>query len=107
MRTYELVVVSKTAQSETARKKMLDGVKAMLKGMDITDQQDWGQKVLSYPIKHEINGYYTFFSFAGNDPIPADLEKRIVNVDGVLRHLVVKTKEVKEKAHAKKAQKAK
>lgn len=92
MRTYDLVLVLKTTLSEAQRKKLLDSVKTWLKSVKIEKEADWGQKVLSYSIKHQPAGYYVAYSLSTEESVPADFEKRLITNEEVLRHLLVRTK---------------
>ncbi|HSX40352.1 MAG TPA: 30S ribosomal protein S6 [Candidatus Saccharimonadales bacterium] len=91
MRTYQLVLVLKPALSDANRKKVLDTVKSWLKDGKVSKEDVWGQKPLSYPIKHEIAGYYVDWAVEGEN-IPNDFEKRILTNDDILRHLLLRTK---------------
>lgn len=90
MRTYELVVVVKPVP-EADRKKLLETVKSWLKDVKWTSEKEWGSKALKYKIKQELTGYYYDFEFNA-EKVPADFEKKMLNLDGVLRHLVVRKK---------------
>lgn len=92
MRKYELVVVLKSALKEEDRKKMLDSIKSWLKDNKITKEEDWGSKVLAYPIKHEEAGYYYDFLLETETAIPEGFEKKLLSHDSILRHLLVRTK---------------
>lgn len=92
MRLYDLVLVLKTSLSEADRKKVIDSVKGWLGDVKIANEEDWGQKPLAYPIKHEHAGYYTLLKLEGEAGVPTDLETRILRNDSVLRHLLLRTK---------------
>lgn len=92
MRLYELVIVIKTSVSEAGRKKLLDTVKSWIKDVAVIKEDAWGQKVLSYPIKRESSGFYVVLSLESADAIPADLDKRLVGNESILRHLIVRKK---------------
>lgn len=92
MRLYDLVVVSKTTLTEEKRKQLLESVKELLKGVKVTKEESLGQKVLSYPIRHEQLGYYTRFTLETDASVPLDFEKRLINNEAILRHLLVRTK---------------
>ena len=91
MRAYELVLVLKTSLSESQQKKILDGVKTLLKGVKKIKENVLGQKPLSYPIKNETAGVYIDWSFE-MDSIPTDFEKKLLVNDDVLRHLLIRRK---------------
>ena len=92
MRLYELVVVLKSSLSEGDRKKLLDSVKDLLKDLKITKEEDWGQKPLAYKIKQELAGYYYLFHMEGEKGLPVGFEKRLLNNDNIIRHLLVRKK---------------
>ena len=92
MRSYELVVVFRPSFSEAQRKKFIDTIKDWLKGLKLTKEDDWGEKILTYPIKRETKGIYHFFAFEGDAVVPADLDKKLLANENVIRHLVVRKK---------------
>ncbi|HLD38536.1 MAG TPA: 30S ribosomal protein S6, partial [Candidatus Nanoarchaeia archaeon] len=77
MRVYELVLVAKPSLTEALRKKMITGIKALLKDLKIVKENEVGQKTLAYKIKKEINGFYFDFTLEGEN-IPADFEKKLL-----------------------------
>jgi len=91
MRTYELVVVVSPSLTEPARKTLLDTVKTWLGKVKIVKEDDWGSKALKYKIKKEQTGHF-FDLHLETEKIPADLEKRLLLQDDVLRHLLVRIK---------------
>jgi len=88
MRSYQIVVVIKTG-SEDARKKVMGWVKDMLKGLKVTKDEDLGSKALSYKIKHELSGHF-YNLVVETDKMPADFERKLMENDAVLRHLVLR-----------------
>ena len=92
MRIYELVVVQKPSLTDAQRKKILDMVKSLLKDMKVSIE-DLGQKQLAYPIKHENSGHYSMLTVeAESATITSDFEKRLMQEEGILRHLVIRKK---------------
>jgi ribosomal protein S6 len=92
MREYELVVVVRPSLSEGDRKKTVDTIKGWLGETKIVKEDDWGQRPLSYPIKHEESGHYYFFQLESEEGLPSNLEQRILRDDTIIRHLVLRTK---------------
>lgn len=92
MRTYELVVVVKSDLSADKRKELLETVKKWLDGVKVVKEEEWGQKQLAYPIRHETTGYYLVYSLESEKGMPSDLEKRILAQENILRHLLVRKK---------------
>ncbi len=90
MRIYELVLVMHPKLAEADRKKLLTTVKAWVGDMKVAKEDDWGSKALKYPIKKELTGHY--FDLMLEGMVPLDLEKRIINQENILRHLLIRTK---------------
>jgi ribosomal protein S6 len=91
MRSYELILVAKTSLTDTLRKKLITGIKAMLKDLKIVKENEVGLKTLAYKIKRETNGFYLDFVLEGEN-VPADFEKKLLENDNILRHLLLRTK---------------
>lgn len=91
MRSYELILVTKTSLSDTVRKKLIDGIKTLLKDLKIVKENEIGQKSLAYKIKKESNGFYWDFALEG-ETIPFNFEKKLLENDNILRHLLLRTK---------------
>ena len=91
MRSYELILVTKTSLTDALRKKLITDVKAMLKDLKIVKENEVGQKALVYKIKRESNGFYHDFALEGEN-IPQNFEKKLLENDNILRHLVLRTK---------------
>jgi ribosomal protein S6 len=91
MRTYEFVLILRPVQ-EKERSKILESVKSWLKDFKISNEKDWGSKALKYKIKKEQTGFYYSFNVEG-DKISNDFEKKLLNTDVVLRHLLIRGKD--------------
>lgn len=91
MRTYELVIVVKPSLSEKERETFLGTVKSWLKGVKVTKEEDLGSKALAYKIGKELTGHYVNLHLEA-ESVTADLEKRLLENESVLRHLLIRTK---------------
>lgn len=91
MRTYELVVVVKPSLSESERAKLMDTVKSWLKGVKVTKEEDLGSKALAYRIGQDLTGHYFDLQLQA-EAIAKDFEKRLLENESVLRHLLLRTK---------------
>jgi len=91
MRLYELVLVLKTKLTDADRKKIIESIKGWLGDVKLTKQEDMGQKPLAYPIKKEVAGYYAVLHLEG-ETISSEVERRIIQSEDVLRHLLIRTK---------------
>lgn len=92
MRLYDLVLVTRPSLTDAQKKKLLSDVKDFLKGVKVTKEDEWGQKPLAYKIKREVAGVYHVLKLEAENSIPSGIEKRLVNDDNVLRHLLIRTK---------------
>lgn len=92
MRVYELALILRSSLSEEKRKKLLETVKGWLGSIKIIKEDQWGQKVLSYPIKKEESGFYTLLSLETETSVPLDFEKKLFGQEDILRHLLIRRK---------------
>ncbi|HEX8966067.1 MAG TPA: 30S ribosomal protein S6 [Patescibacteria group bacterium] len=88
MRTYEIVLIVRPV-AEAARKKAVDAVKDLLKGMKIKSEKELGSKALKYKIKRELTGFYYDFEIEG-EAMPVEFDKKLSLNETILRHLVVR-----------------
>ncbi len=91
MRSYELILVTKTSLTDTLRKKLIVSVKSLLKDLKIVNENEVGLKSMAYKIKKEANGFYWDFALEG-ETVPMDFEKKLLENDNILRHLLLRTK---------------
>jgi len=92
MRHYELTLVIRHSLKEAERKKLVDTIKDWLKGAKVTKEEDWGQRPLAYEIDHQNAGYYLLWHIESEEGLGKDLQQRILTNDGVIRHLLLRTK---------------
>ena len=95
MTKYELAVIVSTKIEDDARAAAVDKCKALIErfGGQITNVDEWGKKKLAYEIDKMNEGFYYFIQFDAEPTAPADIEKRVRIVDGVIRYLLVKQDE--------------
>ncbi len=91
MRLYEFVVVLKSSLKDAEQKKALDTIKGWIKDLKVVKEESLGQKPLAYAIKKELSGVYHHLHLEGEN-IPSDFETRVIQHEGVLRHLLLRTK---------------
>lgn len=88
MRSYKLIVVLKGDLSKDKKKKMLETIETWAGALD-TKVTELGEKKLAYTIKREKKGDYVEMNF-NSEKIDTGFEKRIVNQDDILRHLMIR-----------------
>ena len=92
MNKYELAVVVNAKLDDEAKNAVVDKVKALIErfGGQIAEVDDWGKKKLAYEIDKMSEGFYYFVRFEAEPTAPAEIEKRIRILDGVIRYLCVR-----------------
>lgn len=94
MREYEVIVVLKPDLEDKARSDVIERVEGWL-GYSDDDSTEakakhWGQRNLAYPIKKYTEGYYLLYDLELDPTKVNDIERNILYLDDVLRHLVVR-----------------
>jgi len=87
--TYSLTLVLKSSLKDADKKKIIDGVTDSF-GKAKINEKEWGQKPLSYPIKREVSGLFVNFVIEGENLVPSDFEKKLIQNDNILRHLLLR-----------------
>lgn len=93
MREYEITVVLKPDLDDEVQNEVLGRIDGWLtQGREEGDIESnhWGLKTLAYPIKNYTEGYYVFYELNLDPSSLSDIERNILFVDDVLRHLVVR-----------------
>ena len=92
MRTYEvLFILSPQVTEEEATALVADfkGV-AEKNGATLKSEEPWGRRRLAYPIQKFNEGIYHLFVLESDQSL-SELDRRMKNVDRVLRHVIVRT----------------
>lgn len=97
MREYEVTIILKPDLEEDARNSLIERVEGLLTHGDGEAAKPkvnhWGRRSLAYTIKKYREGYYVFYE-AMLDPIKvSDVERTILYIDDILRHLFVRKDE--------------
>jgi small subunit ribosomal protein S6 len=94
MREYEVTVILKPDLDDDARSEVLNRVEEWLtQGEEEADKpnvEHWGQRTLAYPIRKYTEGYYVFYEASLNPTSISEIERNVIYVDEILRHLVVR-----------------
>ncbi len=83
MHDYELTVITRD-EATAAVEQAIDSA-----GGRVTDRRTLGRKTFAYPINKETAGFYTTFRLQLEPTSIADLNRKFLLMDGLLRHLVV------------------
>ena len=92
---YEAMVVFSVKNGEEQVQSLVTKFTDLIKANgELVNVDEWGKRKLAYPINYESDGYYVVYTFSSKTDFPAEFE-RIINItDGVLRSLVLKSKQV-------------
>jgi small subunit ribosomal protein S6 len=94
LREYEVIVVLKPDLDEEARSQVIERVEGWLGSADDDSTElnvkHWGQRNLAYPIMKYTEGYYLLYDLELDPTKISDIERNILYMDDVLRHLLVR-----------------
>jgi small subunit ribosomal protein S6 len=94
MREYELTVVLKPDLDDEVQAEVLGRISGWLDQSEDEEgsagSDHWGLKSLAYPIDDYTEGYYVFYQVEFDPTNISEIERNILYVDEVLRHLVVR-----------------
>jgi small subunit ribosomal protein S6 len=94
MREYEVTVVLKPDLDDESRAEVLARVEGWLTQGDEDESKlsadHWGQRRLAYEINNYTEGYYVFYLVHMEPSDVAEVERNILYVDEIFRHLVVR-----------------
>jgi small subunit ribosomal protein S6 len=90
--TYDLVLLLDTQAEDDARAKILTDVRSAIEAQgELLRNDDWGERVLSYPIEKKQNAEYHLLQFhAGTTELLDGLDRTLRITDGVLRFRIIK-----------------
>ncbi|HXG87846.1 MAG TPA: 30S ribosomal protein S6 [Vicinamibacterales bacterium] len=109
-RTYELVYVMRPDATEQQVADLHTQVEQIVGRMNgkIIDKNEaqtafGGRRKLAYEIGHHKEGIYVLEVLAGDGAMVAELDRRLKNTEGLLRHLIVRVDESQIKAERARA----
>jgi ribosomal protein S6 len=89
MKNYRLVLLVKSGLKKDEKEKLTKVVTSWIGKCDQEKVQDLGERKLAYPIKSNKTAEYVVLNFAA-EALAADLDKRLVMEENILRHLMIK-----------------
>lgn len=92
MRTYEVLFILTPQVTEEEATTLVTDFKGIAErdGATLTNEEAWGRRRLAYPIKKFNEGIYHLLVYE-SDKALSELDRRMKNVDRVLRHVIVRT----------------
>jgi small subunit ribosomal protein S6 len=92
--TYDLVLLLDLQVEEQARAKIVADARAAIESRgELLRHDEWGERVLTYPIDRKANADYHLLQFhTGAPELLADLNRTLRITDGIMRFRIVKLK---------------
>jgi len=90
IRSYETAVLFDGTLSDDTIQKEQKQLEEFFKSNSEFEKTDvWGKRALTYTINKKKMGYYVFFYYKAQGPVPGAFEKHVKLNETVLRHLTV------------------
>ena len=92
MRTYEVLFILSPQVTEEEATALIADFKSIAEknGATLKNEEAWGRRRLAYPINKSNEGIYHLFVLESEQSL-SELDRRMKNVDRVLRHVIVRT----------------
>ena len=92
MRTYEVLFILSPQVTEEETTTLVNDFKgiATQNGATLKSEDAWGRRRLAYPIHKFTEGIYHLLVLESDSSL-SELDRRMKNVDRVLRHVIVRT----------------
>ena len=94
MREYEVTIILNTNLDDDARNQLIERVEGWLTSGEDGENKPvihhWGHRSLAYPIKDQKEGYYVLYDAKLEPQRMNNVEREILYVEDILRHLVVR-----------------
>lgn len=92
MRTYEVLFILSPQVTEEEATTLITDFRSIAEknGATVKNEEAWGRRRLAYPIQKSNEGIYHLFVLESEGSL-SELDRRMKNVDRVLRHVIVRT----------------
>jgi small subunit ribosomal protein S6 len=92
--TYDLILMLEAETAEDQRAKILTDVEAAIAngGGSIERNDDWGQRMMAYQIRHQPEADYHLLQFKAPPTLIEEISHTLRITDGVLRVRVIKVR---------------
>jgi small subunit ribosomal protein S6 len=98
MRIYELCYIAAADLPEDKRTELYGEVQTLVKEKgQILETREMGKRRLAFPIKKKVEGIYQVVYFSGPNDFLVRVETKLKQMDGVLRHLILRIDEAYRK----------
>lgn len=90
-RPYEVMfIVDSTLDDQVVQNvvnRSIDQIKGV--GATVGRVEKWGRRKLAYPIRKKVDGYYTLVEMTAEPQTIAELERKLILADEILRHKIM------------------
>lgn len=88
---YELVLIIRPDMDDAPIYDIVTKLEAVIteNGGHLLTRDDWGKRKLAYPIDKHQKGHYFLVNFLSPSELVKELERRVRNIDDVIRFLTV------------------
>ena len=89
--SYETVIVTSAKLGEEGNTALVEKFKALIaENGTIESVDEWGKRRFAYEIQKQTEGFYTLINFKAESDFTAELDRRYLITDGILRTLIIK-----------------
>ncbi|MFI3207164.1 MAG: 30S ribosomal protein S6 [Clostridia bacterium] len=89
--SYETIIVTSTKLGEEGNVALIEKFKALIaENGEIESVDEWGKRRFAYEIQKQTEGFYTLINFKSEADFTAELDRRYLITDGILRTLIIK-----------------
>jgi small subunit ribosomal protein S6 len=98
---YEIGFIITPDANEEEVKKIVESISGTIKKANgvINNIDEWGRKKMAYPIKKNLEGYFVFIQAEIDGSVIADLERRLKQMEKVLRYITLRLDDKLKKAN--------
>ncbi len=98
---YEIGFIITPDANEEEVKKIVESIGGTIKKAKgaIANIDEWGRKKMAYPIQKHLEGYYVFIQAEVDGSVIADLERRLKQMEKVLRFITLRLDDKLKKAN--------
>lgn len=98
-RNYEITIILKPQLSDKEIADFMESTKTIITSGngEVVAEEKLGRKRLAHEIKKEKEGFFLLFKFKSDTSLLITLEKSLKLNENVFRHMMIRSKEVKNK----------
>jgi small subunit ribosomal protein S6 len=90
---YDLMLLLDPTAPEGRGEQIVGDVRSMIESSGtLVGEHDWGQRKMTFEIRHRPEAHYTLFQFEGENELLERLTHTLKITDGVLRHRIIRVK---------------